>query len=59
MKVDKMEKLVAEVIEKLEKLKQTELAAIRGHWFGNRHFSQTNDFLRSVGKEPINWEIKG
>ncbi|HSF53488.1 MAG TPA: hypothetical protein VLA71_07040 [Algoriphagus sp.] len=27
MKVDKMEKLVAEVIEKLEKLKQTELAA--------------------------------
>ena len=35
------------------------LAAIRGHWFGNRHFSQTNDFLRSVGKEPIHWEIKG
>lgn len=27
MKVDKMEKLVAEVIEKLEKLKQAELAA--------------------------------
>lgn len=27
MKADKMEKVVAEVIEKLEKLKQTELAA--------------------------------
>mgnify|MGYP006189194687 CR=1 FL=1 len=31
------------------------LAAIRGHWFGNRHFSKTNDFLRSVGKEAIDW----
>lgn len=31
------------------------LAAIRGHWFGNRHFSRTNEFLRSVGKEPIKW----
>lgn len=31
------------------------LAAIRGHWFGNRHFSRTNEFLRSVGKEPIDW----
>ena len=31
------------------------LAAIRGHWFGNRHFSKTNDYLISVGKQPINW----
>ena len=26
------------------------LAANRGYWFGNRHFSQTNKFLTSVGK---------
>lgn len=31
------------------------LSAIRGHWFGNRHFSQTNEFLKSKGKEPIIW----
>ena len=31
------------------------LAANRGYWFGNKHFSKTNDFLRSVGKEPIDW----
>lgn len=31
------------------------LSAIRGHWFGNRHFSQTNEFLISKGLEPIIW----
>lgn len=31
------------------------LSAIRGHWFGNRHFSQTNEFLKSKGMEPIDW----
>ena len=31
------------------------LAANRGYWFGNRHFSKANDFLSSVGKEPIDW----
>lgn len=31
------------------------LAAIRGHWFGNRHFSKTNEYLASVGKQPIDW----
>ncbi len=31
------------------------LAANRGYWFGNQHFSQTNDYLTSVGKDPINW----
>ena len=31
------------------------LAAIRGHWFGNRHFSKTNEYLISRGKEPIDW----
>ncbi|WP_029033019.1 uracil-DNA glycosylase [Salinimicrobium terrae] len=31
------------------------LAANRGYWFGNRHFSKTNEYLKSLGKEPINW----
>lgn len=31
------------------------LSAIRGHWFGNQHFSKTNDFLQSKGQKPIDW----
>ena len=31
------------------------LSAIRDHWFGNKHFSQTNEYLLEQGKEPINW----
>lgn len=31
------------------------LSANRGYWFGNKHFSQTNDYLTSVGKTPIEW----
>ncbi|HET8855671.1 MAG TPA: uracil-DNA glycosylase [Salinimicrobium sp.] len=31
------------------------LAAIRGHWFGNRHFSATNAYLVRQGKAPIDW----
>ncbi|MCY2687025.1 uracil-DNA glycosylase [Salinimicrobium sp. TH3] len=31
------------------------LAANRGYWFGNRHFSKTNEYLKSLGKEPIDW----
>ncbi|WP_372946540.1 uracil-DNA glycosylase [Muriicola sp.] len=31
------------------------LSANRGLWFGNGHFSKTNEFLRSKGKEPIIW----
>ena len=31
------------------------LSANRGYWFGNEHFSKTNDYLKSIGKEPINW----
>ena len=34
------------------------LAAIRGHWFGNRHFSTTNEYLVSKGKKPIDWGKK-
>lgn len=31
------------------------LSANRGFWFGNKHFSKANDYLRSVGKEIIDW----
>lgn len=31
------------------------LSANRGHWFGNKHFSQANDILKGIGKEPLAW----
>ncbi len=31
------------------------LSANRGLWFGNKHFSKTNAYLQSLGKETINW----
>lgn len=32
------------------------LSANKGHWFGNKHFSQSNAYLKSKGLEPIDWE---
>jgi len=31
------------------------LSANRGYWFGNKHFSKANEYLRSKGKEVIDW----
>ena len=31
------------------------LSANRGLWFGNKHFSKTNDYLRSLNKKEIVW----
>ncbi|MCF6214164.1 MAG: uracil-DNA glycosylase [Flavobacteriaceae bacterium] len=31
------------------------LSANRGFWFGNKHFSKTNDYLKQRGLEPIIW----
>ena len=31
------------------------LSANRGLWFGNKHFSKTNELLKKMGKVPINW----
>lgn len=31
------------------------LSANRGLWFGNRHFSRTNQLLSQMGKTPIRW----
>ncbi|HIE46043.1 MAG TPA: uracil-DNA glycosylase [Flavobacteriaceae bacterium] len=31
------------------------LSANRGYWFGNKHFSKTNNFLKMKNKTEINW----
>jgi uracil-DNA glycosylase len=31
------------------------LSANRGYWFGNKHFSKTNELLKLQGKELIQW----
>lgn len=31
------------------------LSANRGYWFGNKHFSKTNEYLQSLGKPEIKW----
>ncbi len=31
------------------------LSANQGKWFGNKHFSKTNTFLKSISKTEINW----
>lgn len=31
------------------------LSANKGHWFGNKHFSKANDYLKSKGKPTIVW----
>ena len=31
------------------------LSANRGFWFGNQHFSKTNDLLNKMGRTAINW----
>ncbi len=31
------------------------LSANRGYWFGNKHFSKTNDYLKKINKTAIVW----
>ncbi len=31
------------------------LSANRGYWFGNKHFSKANAYLRKTGKQEIRW----
>ncbi|MDO5607652.1 MAG: uracil-DNA glycosylase [Capnocytophaga sp.] len=31
------------------------LSANRGYWFGNKHFSKANGYLKSIGKDEIQW----
>lgn len=34
------------------------LSANRGYWFGNKHFSKTNELLISMKKKPIDWRVE-
>lgn len=34
------------------------LSANRGLWFGNRHFSKANNYLKELGEKEIDWEIQ-
>ncbi|PHS60902.1 MAG: uracil-DNA glycosylase [Flavobacterium sp.] len=31
------------------------LSANRGYWFGNKHFSATNTYLKETGRQQISW----
>ncbi len=31
------------------------LSANRGYWFGNKHFSEVNGYLKESGKDPVQW----
>ena len=33
------------------------LSANRGYWFGNNHFSKTNELLENAGETAIDWKI--
>ena len=39
----------------LQAVHPSPLSANRGGWFGNRHFSQANEYLMAHGQQPINW----
>jgi uracil-DNA glycosylase len=48
-KIDRTKHLV------LESGHPSPMSANQGKWFGNKHFSKTNVFLKSKGIEAINW----
>lgn len=33
------------------------MSANQGKWFGNKHFSQANNYLIQQGKTPLNWQL--
>ena len=41
----------------IESVHPSPLSARRG-FFGSKPFSKTNNFLKSIGKDPIDWQIK-
>ncbi len=43
---------------KLECAHPSPMSANQGGWWGNKHFSHTNDILRSLGETPIDWQIE-
>lgn len=49
LKIDRNKHLV------LESGHPSPMSANQGKWFGNKHFSKTNDYLKQKGKEAIKW----
>ena len=49
LKIDRTKHLV------LESGHPSPMSANQGKWFGNKHFSKTNDYLKSKGIQVINW----
>ncbi len=49
MKIDRTKHLV------LETGHPSPMSANQGKWFGNKHFSKTNSYLKSNGKSEIEW----
>ena len=50
-KIDRNKHLV------LESGHPSPMSANQGKWFGNKHFSQANSYLKSKNKEEINWVL--
>jgi uracil-DNA glycosylase len=48
-RVDKTRHLV------LESGHPSPLSANKGHWFGNKHFSRANEYLKAKGNKEIDW----
>ncbi len=48
-KIDKLKHLI------LKSGHPSPMSANQGKWFGNKHFSKTNDYLKSNGLKIINW----
>ena len=49
LKIDRSKHLV------LESGHPSPMSANQGKWFGNKHFTKTNDYLKSKGIESIEW----
>lgn len=49
LKIDRSKHLV------LESGHPSPMSANQGLWFGNKHFSKANEYLKSLGKPEINW----
>ena len=49
LKIDRIKHLV------LESGHPSPMSANQGKWFGNKHFSQTNAYLKSKGNKEIEW----
>jgi len=49
LKIDRSKHLV------LESGHPSPMSANQGKWFGNKHFSKTNEYLKAKGEKEIQW----